>query len=129
MTKRGYCAGLTRAVPLGSPVFVKSRLAWYRESLPAAIGGNNGARRGMFHISVRASAILGTSRKDLRFRPGRSPDMHHCAFCKNPLRPLTEWKGNDGRFYCSEFCADAGELDVPRLANPPEIAATTGRQH
>jgi hypothetical protein len=35
--------------------------------------------------------------------------MHHFAFCKNPLRPLTEWKGNDGRFYCSEFCADAGD--------------------
>jgi hypothetical protein len=34
--------------------------------------------------------------------------MHNCAFCQHPLRPLTEWKGNDGRFYCSEFCADAG---------------------
>jgi hypothetical protein len=29
--------------------------------------------------------------------------MHNCAFCKNPLRPLKEWKGDDGRFYCSEF--------------------------
>jgi hypothetical protein len=35
--------------------------------------------------------------------------MHHCAFCKNPLPPLAEWKGDDGRFYCSEFCADAGD--------------------
>ena len=35
--------------------------------------------------------------------------MHNCAFCKNPLRPWTEWKGNDGHFYCSEFGADAGE--------------------
>jgi len=54
--------------------------------------------------------------------------MHHCAFCKNPLRPLTEWKGNDGRFYCSEFCADAGELDVPNQANPSEMAVTAGTQ-
>jgi len=35
--------------------------------------------------------------------------MHHCAFCRSPLRPLSEWRGNDGRFYCGEFCADAGE--------------------
>ena len=49
--------------------------------------------------------------------------MHNCAFCKNPLRPLTEWKGNDGRFYCSEFCADAGEIDLS-IAAPPEMAST-----
>ena len=40
--------------------------------------------------------------------------MHHFAFCKIPLRPLTEWKGNDGRFYCSEFCADAGDTPPKR---------------
>jgi hypothetical protein len=34
--------------------------------------------------------------------------MHNCPFCKNPLRPWTECKGSDGRFYCSEFCSDAG---------------------
>jgi len=49
--------------------------------------------------------------------------MHHCAFCKNPLRPLTEWKGNDGQFYCSEFCADAGDtpetLYQKRRKSPP----------
>ncbi len=43
--------------------------------------------------------------------------MHNCAFCKNPLKPLTEWKGNDGKFYCSEFCADAGESVEPECAN------------
>ena len=55
--------------------------------------------------------------------------MHHCAFCKNPLRPLTEWKGNDGRFYCSEFCADAGETGRAavwrtrqRWPRPPEAS-------
>ena len=25
-----------------------------------------------------------------------------------------EWKGSDGRFYCNEFCADAGEDPVGR---------------
>jgi hypothetical protein len=52
--------------------------------------------------------------------------MHNCAFCNNPLSPLTEWKGNDGRFYCSEFCADAGELDFSPLSEPQEMASTTG---
>ena len=53
--------------------------------------------------------------------------MHNCAFCKNPLRPLTEWKGNDGRFHCSEFCADAGEMEPPvALTNQAEVVATTG---
>jgi hypothetical protein len=53
--------------------------------------------------------------------------MHNCAFCRNPLRPLAQWKGNDGHFYCSEFCADAGEtispVAAPRL---PEMPSTTG---
>lgn len=51
--------------------------------------------------------------------------MHNCAFCKNPLRPQTEWKGSDGRFYCSEFCADAGAMDMPSLTKPPEMTVTT----
>ena len=55
--------------------------------------------------------------------------MHHCAFCRNPLKPLAEWKGNDGRFYCSEFCADAGETVDPVAASqlpewpPPQVPA------
>ena len=53
--------------------------------------------------------------------------MHNCAFCKNPLRPLAEWKGHDGRFYCSEFCADAGEtVDQVAAAQLPEMASTAG---
>jgi hypothetical protein len=50
--------------------------------------------------------------------------MHHCAFCKNPLTPLTEWKGDDGRFYyCSEFCADAGGTpETPIVSQPAEMA-------
>ena len=32
-----------------------------------------------------------------------------CPFCKNPLTPWFQWKASDGRLYCNEFCADAGE--------------------
>ena len=41
--------------------------------------------------------------------------MRNCPFCKNPLRPGMEWKGSDGRFYCNEFCADAGEDEVVHI--------------
>jgi hypothetical protein len=53
--------------------------------------------------------------------------MHSCAFCKNPISPLAEWKGNDGRFYCSEFCAEAGENIEPLAGSPmPEMDITEG---
>ena len=56
--------------------------------------------------------------------------MHNCAFCSNPLRQLAEWKGNDGRFYCSDFCADAGETIEPVAASqPPEMASTAGASY
>lgn len=45
--------------------------------------------------------------------------MHNCAFCGNPLRPLDEWKGDDDRFYCGEFCADAG--DTTFTARLPDV--------
>ena len=49
--------------------------------------------------------------------------MHSCPFCKNPLRPGMEWKGSDGRFYCNEFCADAGEDQIVHLVPKlPEMA-------
>ena len=35
--------------------------------------------------------------------------MNHCAFCRNPLKPLSEWRAQDGVFYCNEFCADAAD--------------------
>jgi hypothetical protein len=36
--------------------------------------------------------------------------MHKCCpFCKNPLTPWYQWRASDGRLYCNEFCADAGE--------------------
>jgi hypothetical protein len=54
--------------------------------------------------------------------------MHHCAFCNNPLRRLTEWKGIDGRFYCSEFCADAGDSEMPSPSKSPQLVAATGQR-
>ena len=72
--------------------------------------------------------LLGTSGKFARFRPGRSSDMHNCAFCKNALRPLSEWKGNDGRFYCSEFCADASDMEISNIVQPSAKASTDGAQ-
>ena len=56
-------------------------------------------------------------------------NMHNCWFCKNPLRPWAEWKGNDEHFYCNEFCADAGStMNVPVVPGAPEITATLRRQ-
>ncbi len=49
--------------------------------------------------------------------------MHNCAFCKNPISPLAEWKGNDDLLYCNEFCAEAGESIEPLSA--PESAHTS----
>jgi hypothetical protein len=48
--------------------------------------------------------------------------MHNCRFCKNPLRPWAEWKGDDGQVYCNEFCADAGS-SMPVMAGAPEMIA------
>jgi hypothetical protein len=44
--------------------------------------------------------------------------MHNCALCKSPLMPWTEWKADDGRFYCSEFCADGGDTQAPLTLKP-----------
>ena len=41
-----------------------------------------------------------------------------CPFCKNPLTPWDQWKASDGRLYCNEFCADAGET-VAKFTPPP----------
>ena len=35
--------------------------------------------------------------------------MKNCAYCRNPLNPLSEWRASDGGFYCNEFCADAAD--------------------
>lgn len=64
----------------------------------------------------------------MHFRPAGAQTCH-CAFCKNPLRPLTEWKANDGRFYCSEFCADAGHTpEASVISKPAEIVSGAGAQ-
>jgi hypothetical protein len=50
--------------------------------------------------------------------------MHNCAFCGNPLMPLSEWKASDGQFFCSEFCADAGE-SARSFGRPRDILSDT----
>ena len=48
--------------------------------------------------------------------------MHnHCPFCKNPLMPWYQWRANDGRFYCNEFCADASDLPDDFTPLPSEF--------
>ena len=32
---------------------------------------------------------------------------------KNPPQPWWEWKADDGRLYCSEYCADGGDTAFP----------------
>jgi hypothetical protein len=53
--------------------------------------------------------------------------MRNCPFCKNPLTPGMEWKGSDGRFYCNEFCADAGEDQIVHVPKLPEMTPTLRR--
>jgi len=60
----------------------------------------------------------------------RKTNMHNCRFCKNPLRPWAEWKGEDGQLYCNEFCADAaGATDIPLISGPPELLAAFRTPH
>lgn len=42
--------------------------------------------------------------------------MHTCAFCKNILKPNSEWKGTGGAFYCNDFCADSADTLPSRIA-------------
>jgi hypothetical protein len=65
---------------------------------------------------ARQFPVSGTYLRVQRFRSGNvEPSMpHHCAFCRNPLRPAAEWKAADGLFYCNEFCADAAD-DTAKL--------------
>ena len=44
-----------------------------------------------------------------------------CPFCKNPLVPWYQWKASDGRLYCNEFCADAGEATAPFVSESAQL--------
>ncbi len=50
-----------------------------------------------------------------------------CPFCKNPLTPWYQWKASDGRLYCSEFCADAGETTIEVSPPPAEFGEHPAR--
>ena len=40
-----------------------------------------------------------------------------CPNCHAVIDPNTAWKGGAGRFYCSEFCADAETQDSIGLSS------------
>jgi hypothetical protein len=47
-----------------------------------------------------------------------------CSNCHRTIDPRSAWKGSAGRFYCSEFCADAeaqDRLEVARRVSKDEI--------
>jgi len=46
--------------------------------------------------------------------------MKNCAYCRNPLKPWSEWRAHDGGFYCNEFCADAAD-DTSKLIARQEL--------
>jgi len=48
--------------------------------------------------------------------------MRTCVICGRPLRVLAEWKGRDGRFYCSEFCAEAADTRTTPASARPLVA-------
>ena len=52
--------------------------------------------------------------------------MRTCVICGRPLRQLAEWKGRDGRFYCSEFCAETVDM---RTAPAPMKPLEAWRDH
>jgi hypothetical protein len=55
--------------------------------------------------------------------------MRDCAFCRKALTLWTEWKGTDGQFYCSEFCADSEETsNVLVPPKPREVGSLAGAQ-
>src|SRR5262249_1780192 len=94
--------------------------------------GNSGVRVPSC-CSTRMQCMDGSYRMRLRLRArrnlrpagafntaGQSPwtcgegalDMRSCVVCGRPLTPLAEWRGSDGRFYCSEFCAEAEDAPI-----------------
>ena len=66
----------------------------------------------------------------MRFRRDKEPKKCTTALFVQSPETIAEWKGDDGGFYCSEFCADAGETIEPVAASqPPEMASTAGASY
>jgi hypothetical protein len=57
---------------------------------------------------------------------GQESPMHTCAFCKNILKPNSEWKGTGGAFYCNDFCADSADTLPSRIALLSEKPQSAG---
>jgi hypothetical protein len=45
--------------------------------------------------------------------------MARCAFCLREVDAKEAWKGSQGHFFCSEFCADM----EPTYLFPPEVSS------
>ena len=66
----------------------------------------------------------------MRFRRDKEPKKCTTALFVQSPETIGRGKGNDGGFYCSEFCADAGETIEPVAASqPPEMASTAGASY
>ncbi len=66
----------------------------------------------------------------MRFRRDKEPKKCTTVLFVQSPETIAEWKGDDGGFYCSEFCADAGETIEPVAASqPPEMASTAGASY
>jgi hypothetical protein len=52
--------------------------------------------------------------------------LMRCAFCQQPLNPKTAWRTTSGQFFCTEYCAEAENVEpvamrlqpAPRPARP-----------
>jgi hypothetical protein len=66
-------------------------------------------------------------RRTFLIRKGVQDMRNFCPFCKNPLTPWYQWEGADGRLYCNEFCADAGETTIELTTPPPELRERPAR--
>ena len=42
----------------------------------------------------------------------------HCPNCNQEIHPLSAWLTGSGKFYCSEFCAEADGVSIRQLAPP-----------
>src|SRR6202035_780916 len=84
MTKRRPLAGVTVRAPLGSAVFLKSRLARYLESFRLATTPSRGVRKGTTRHARVAPGSAAVRGQRLFF------DQPFCGHCFDDLRPFPD---------------------------------------
>ena len=50
--------------------------------------------------------------------------LMQCVFCRKEIAPLGAWRSSSGKFYCSEFCAEA-ETNEPSTVTFPPLQPTS----